>query len=133
MQKLPLEPIVAITFDMYGTLLDLVASFAPGFEVFMKSKGYLGRADEVVRAWEIAYLHETNVDSLLGRPRTPFEVIRRFTLSALFSKLKISHTKGRHRRVGHDHGYADFIPRCDRNSDTTTGKIPHGRLIKRRS
>ena len=93
MQKLPLEPIVAITFDMYGTLLDLVASFAPGFEVFMKSKGYLGRADEVVRAWEIAYLHETNVDSLLGRPRTPFEVIRRFTLGALFSKLKISHTK----------------------------------------
>jgi len=76
MQKLPLEPISAITFDLYGTLLDLVASFASGFEGFLKSKNYSGNAEEVVQAWEIAYLHESNVDSLLGRPRTPFEVVR---------------------------------------------------------
>ncbi|MBT99616.1 MAG: hypothetical protein CL902_13490 [Dehalococcoidia bacterium] len=41
----------------------------------------------------MAYLHESNVDSLLGRPRTPFEVVRRLTLSQLFFKLKISHSK----------------------------------------
>jgi len=93
MQKLPLEPISAITFDLYGTLLDLVASFASGFEGFLKSKNYSGNAEEVVQAWEIAYLHESNVDSLLGRPRTPFEVVRRITLSQLLFKLKIPHTK----------------------------------------
>ena len=93
MQKLPLEPISAITFDLYGTLLDLVASFASGFEGFLKSKNYSGNAEEVVQAWEIAYLHESNVDSLLGRPRTPFEVVRRITLSQLLFKLQISHTK----------------------------------------
>ena len=93
MQKLPLEPISAITFDLYGTLLDLVASFASGFEDFLKSKNYSGNAEEVVQAWEIAYLHESNVDSLLGRPRTPFEVVRRITLSQLLFKLKIPHTK----------------------------------------
>ena len=54
MQKLPLEPISAITFDLYGTLLDLVASFASGFEDFLKSKNYSGNAEEVVQAWEIA-------------------------------------------------------------------------------
>lgn len=93
MQKLPLEPISAITFDMYGTLLDLVASFASGFEDFLKSRNYPGGADEVVQAWETAYLHESNVDSLLGRPRTPFEIVRRITLSQLFFKLKIQHTQ----------------------------------------
>jgi 2-haloacid dehalogenase len=93
MQKIPLAPVRAITFDMYGTLLDLVASFASGFDEFLKAKGYPGSADDVVQAWEITYLHESNVDSLLNQPRTPFEVVRRVTLSQLFHKLKISHNK----------------------------------------
>jgi 2-haloacid dehalogenase len=93
MQKLPLGPVRAITFDMYGTLLDLVASFASGFDEFLKSKGYAGSADDVIQAWETTYLHESNVDSLLNGPRTPFEVVRRVTLSQLFHKLKISHSK----------------------------------------
>ena len=93
MQKLPLEAVRAITFDMYGTLLDLVATFGAGFDDFLKAKGYPGSAEDVVQAWEAAYLHESNVDSLLGRPRTPFETVRRVTLSQLFFKLKISHTK----------------------------------------
>ncbi len=46
-----------------------------------------------MQAWEAAYLHESNVDSLLGRPRTPFEVVRRLTLGQLFFKFKIEHTK----------------------------------------
>ena len=93
MQKIPLEPVRAITFDMYGTLLDLEASFAPGFAEFLKAKGYPGSASDIVQAWEVTYLHESNVDSLLGRPRTPFEVVRRLTLSQLFFKFKIAHTK----------------------------------------
>ena len=93
MQKIPLGPVRAITFDMYGTLLDLVASFAAGFDEFLKAKGYPGSAGDVVQAWEATYLHESNVDSLLGGPRTPFEVVRRVTLSQLFHKMKIAHTK----------------------------------------
>ena len=93
MQKIPLGFVRAITFDMYGTLLDLVASFAAGFDEFLKAKGYSGSVDDVVVAWEATYLHESNVDSLLGGPRTPFEVVRRVALSQLFHKLKITHTK----------------------------------------
>ncbi len=93
MQILPLEPTEAITFDMYGTLLDSVVGFAPEFEGFLKTKGYPGSAPEVVQAWEMAYLHECSVDTVLGRPRTPFEVVRRLTLSQLLYKLKIGHTK----------------------------------------
>ncbi len=93
MQTSPLESVRAITFDMYGTLLDLEASFASGFAEFLNAKGHPGGAGEVVRAWESAYLHESNVDSLLGGPRTPFEVVRRVSLSQLFFKLKIDHTK----------------------------------------
>ena len=93
MQKLSLAPVRAITFDMYGTLLDLVARFASGFDEFLKAKRYPGSADDVIQVWETTDLHESNVDSLLNRPRTPFEVVRRVTLSQLFHKLKISHTK----------------------------------------
>ena len=38
MQKKPLGPVRAITFDMYGTLLDLVASFASGFDEFLRNR-----------------------------------------------------------------------------------------------
>jgi hypothetical protein len=93
MQKIPLGPVRAITFDMYGTLLDLVASFGAGFEEFLEGRAYSGGADDVIQAWEATYLHESNVDSLLRRPRTPFETVRRVTLSQLFHKLKIPHTK----------------------------------------
>ena len=93
MQILPLEPTEAITFDMYGTLLDSVVGFAPEFEGFLKTKGYPGSAPEDVQAWEMAYLHGCSVDTVLGRPRTPFEVVRRLTLSQLLYKLKIGHTK----------------------------------------
>ncbi|MDP6497345.1 MAG: hypothetical protein FI710_10590 [SAR202 cluster bacterium] len=50
MQKIPVGPVRAITFNMYGTLLDLVTSFAAGFEEFLKAKGYSGSADDVVVA-----------------------------------------------------------------------------------
>ena len=37
----PFDPaaVRAITFDLYGTLLDLEATFAPAFDVFLKDKG----------------------------------------------------------------------------------------------
>ena len=88
MQKIPLGPVRAITFDMYGTLLDLEASFEPGFAEFLKAKGYPGSASQVVQAWEAVYLHESNVDSMLGRRRTPFEVVRRYTSASYFSSSR---------------------------------------------
>ena len=93
MQQSPLDSVRAMTFDMYGTLLDLEATFAPSFSDFLNAKGYNGDAVGVVGAWERDYLHESMVDTLLGGGRTPFERVRRVTLSQLFSKLKIDHSQ----------------------------------------
>ena len=71
MQKIPLGPARAITFGMYDTLLDLVASFGAGLEGFLGGRAYSGGADDGIQAWEATYLHESNVDSLLGCPRAP--------------------------------------------------------------
>jgi len=92
MQTIPLGPVRAITFDMYGTLLDLVASFGAGFEEFLEGRAYSGGADDVIQAWEATYLHESNVDSLLGRPRTPRDGAQSDPEPA-FHKLQIPHTK----------------------------------------
>jgi len=69
MQKIPLGPVRATTFDMYDTLLDLVAGFGAGLEGFLEGRAYSGGADDVTQAWEATYLHESNVGSLLGSPR----------------------------------------------------------------
>ena len=82
----------AITFDMYGTLLDLEASFAPGLAQFLRANGCDQDAAEVVRFWEATYLRESMVDTMLGRGRTLFERIRRECLHQVLSKLKVDHT-----------------------------------------
>ncbi len=83
----------AITFDLYGTLLDLEATFAPAFAGFLQDRGLDMDAAELVRTWEWVYLHEGMVDTFLGGPRTPFEQLRRITLSQLFSRVGIDHSR----------------------------------------
>ena len=85
--------IQAITFDLYGTLLDLEATFAPAFSDFLRERDIGLDAAELVRTWEWIYLHEGMVDTFLGGSRTPFEQLRRTTLSQLFSKVGIEHTR----------------------------------------
>ena len=83
----------AITFDLYGTLLDLEATFAPAFDVFLKDRGASVDAVEFVQTWEWAYLHEGMVDTFLGGPRTPFEQLRRTTLSQVFARMGLEHSR----------------------------------------
>ena len=83
----------AITFDLYGTLLDLEATFAPAFEGFLGERDPSLDAAQFVRTWEWAYLHEGMVDTLMGGPRTPFEEIRRRTLSQMLSQVDIGHSR----------------------------------------
>ena len=83
----------AVTFDLYGTLLDLEATFAPAFESFLRERKIRVDAPELVRTWEWAYLHEGMVDTLLGSPRTPFEQLRRTTLSQQFARMGIAHSR----------------------------------------
>lgn len=86
-----LENVRAVTFDMYGTVLDLHASFAHGFGKFLTAKGSSLDPAEVVRLWEATYLRESMVDTMIGRGRTLFERIRRECLGQVFSQLGIAH------------------------------------------
>lgn len=96
--------IQAITFDMYGTLLDLEATFAPGIAEYLRERGSGADAIQLTQAWETAYLHESMVDTFLGGGaggggpagggRTPFEQIRRATLAQLFSRRRIPWSPG---------------------------------------
>ena len=91
----PFDPsaVRAITFDLYGTLLDLEATFAPAFDSFLRERNAAVDAAELVRTWEWAYLHEGMVDTFLGGPRTPFEQLRRTTLSQVFARVGIEHSR----------------------------------------
>ena len=83
----------AITFDLYGTLLDLEATFSPAFDGFLRERGVDADAAEFVRTWEWAYLHEGMVDTFIGGPRTPFEQLRRTTLSQVLARMGIEHSR----------------------------------------
>ena len=90
--------IQAITLDMYGTLLDLEATFAPGIAAYLRERDCEADAVQLTQAWETAYLHESMVDTFLqagtGGGRTPFEQIRRSTLAQLFARRGIPWSPG---------------------------------------
>ena len=111
MQTIPLGPVRAITFDMYGTLLDLVASFGAGFEEFLEGRAYSGGADDVIQAWEATYLHESNVDSLLGRPRTPIRDGAQSDPEPAFPQAQDTPHQGRHRATDHHQSHPNPVPR----------------------
>ena len=46
-----------------------------------------------MRTWEWAYLHEGMVDTFIGGPRTPFEQLRRTTLSQVLTRAGIQHSR----------------------------------------
>ena len=93
MPTFDLKAIRAVTFDLYGTLLDLEATFAPAFAGFLRERGLDVDPAALVRTWEWSYLHEGMVDTFLGGPRTSFEQLRRTTLSQLFAHAGIEHSR----------------------------------------
>lgn len=93
MASFDVRGIRGITFDVYGTLLDLEATFAPGFAGFLRGRGSGLDAADLVRTWEWAYLHEGMVDTFLGGARTPFEQLRRSTLSQVLARCGVAHSR----------------------------------------
>ncbi len=91
MTSAALGDVRAITFDMYGTLLDLETSFVYGISRFLKAKGSTKEGRDVLQIWEATYLRESMVDTMLGRGRTLFETIRRECLSQVFFSLDVPH------------------------------------------
>lgn len=95
-----MEPVQALTFDMYGTLLDLPATFTSAFAGFLSEKGHRLSPSHLQTLWEREYLMESMVDTLIGGGigggidggRTPFEQVRRTTLHQLLSKYDVEHT-----------------------------------------
>ena len=92
MQHNLMEPVRALTFDMYGTLLDLPATFTNAFAGFLSERGHSASPSHLQAMWEREYLMESMVDTLIGGGRTPFEQVRRTTLHQLLSRYGVEHT-----------------------------------------
>ncbi len=94
-----MDQVRALTFDMYGTLLDLPATFFGAFAGFLREKGSDLDASLLGALWEQEYLMESMVDTFIGGGRTPFERVRRYTLHQLFSRFDVEHTQDDIERV----------------------------------
>ena len=92
MVRSALDGVRAITFDMYGTLLDLEASFVRGIGRFIRARGSTSDPAQLVQYWEASYLMESMADTILGGGRTPFERLRRDCFSQVLSQAGVSHT-----------------------------------------
>ena len=123
MTSAALESVQAVTFDMYGTLLDLGATFGPGFSEFLRAKGSSRDAAEIVQLWETVYLRESMVDTMLGRGRTLFQQIRRQCLCQVFSHLGIAYTRDEIEELLTTHARVSLFPDVQEGLQALRGKF----------
>ena len=128
----PLQSVRAVTFDMYGTLLDLEATFREPFGRFLSAKGSSRSVSEVVHLWEASYLRESMVDTMLGRGRTPFDRIRRHHLGQVFSQLGVEKHPRRDRTPVCRRGRLQPVSRCGRWPAGAARQVHPGGAVQRR-
>ena len=125
MQKIPLGSVRAITFDMYGTLLDLVASFGAGFEEFLEGRAYSGGADDVIQAWGGHLPSREQRRLAAGPPPDPIRDGAQSDPEPAFPQAQDTPHQGRHRAIGHHQSHPNPVPRRQRapDPDTIAGQI----------
>lgn len=82
-----------LTFDLYGTVVDMQKGLTVAIAPYLKAKGWAGRPDSVVTWWRRTHFESSMVDALLDCGHTPYREIGRRALALTLERAGIPHTR----------------------------------------
>ena len=82
----------ALTFDQYGTIVDMQGCLTKVAEPFLKEKGWEGDAHRFVTWWRRTHFENSMIDSLCNRGHTPYREIGHRAVSFTLDRAGIKHT-----------------------------------------
>ena len=82
----------ALTFDQYGTIVDMQGCLVKVAEPFLKEKGWEGDAHRFVTWWRRTHFENSMIDSLCNRGHTPYREIGHRAVSFTLDRAGIKHT-----------------------------------------
>lgn len=81
-----------LTFDQYGTVVDMQGSLTEAVTPFLKEKGWTGDPSRFVTWWRRTHFENSMIDALCGRGHTPYREIGHRAVSFTLDRARIPHT-----------------------------------------
>lgn len=82
-----------LTFDLYGTVVDMQKGLIEAVTPYLAAKGWKGRPDALVTWWRRTHFENSMIDALVDRGHTPYREIGRRALTLTLERAGIPHTQ----------------------------------------
>jgi len=81
-----------LTFDQYGTVVDMQSGLTDAATPYLKEKGWTGDPSRFVTWWRRTHFENSMIDSLCDRGHTPYRQIGHRAVSFTLDRAGIAHT-----------------------------------------
>lgn len=82
-----------LTFDQYGTVVDMQSGLAEAVTPFLKDKGWDGNPQQFVTWWRRTHFEDSMIDALIDRGHTPYRQIGHRAVAHVMDRAGISYTQ----------------------------------------
>lgn len=82
-----------LTFDLYGTIVDMQKGLTEIATPYLKKKGWDGKPNSFVTWWRRTHFENSMIDALLDRGHTPYREIGRRAVTLTLERAGIEHTQ----------------------------------------
>jgi 2-haloacid dehalogenase len=87
------ENVTVLTFDLYGTVVDMQAGLTAAVTPYLRAKGWSGRPSALVTWWRRTHFENSMIDALVDRGHTPYREIGRRALALTLERAGVPHTR----------------------------------------
>ena len=84
-----LSDVRVLTFDLYGTIVDMQRGLTETIAPFLQDRGYTGNPDSVVTWWRRTHYQDSMIDALIDGGHTPYREIGRRALSYTLTRAGV--------------------------------------------
>lgn len=81
-----------LTFDQYGTIVDMQGGLITAITPYLKDKGWTGDPSRFVTWWRRTHFENSMIDALCDRGHTPYRQIGHRAVSYTLTRAGIEHT-----------------------------------------
>lgn len=82
-----------LTFDQYGTIVDMQTGLTELVTPFLKDKGWTGNPNQFVTWWRRTHFEDSMIDALIDRGHTPYRQIGHRAVSQVLARANISYSQ----------------------------------------
>jgi 2-haloacid dehalogenase len=87
------DTLEVLTFDLYGTVVDMQSGLTEAITPYLADKGWAGRPGALVTWWRRTHFENSMIDALLDRGHTPYREIGRRALTLTLERAGIPHSQ----------------------------------------